>query len=105
MPRRTKEFGAETPAARVPDAEPEMPLWLSEEAKNEWLRVVPALAQRGAIGPLQRALAVAYCESWAQYVEALKSPTSRAFGPAFERLARAAELLGLSIDRRDAVTG
>ncbi|MFD8596980.1 phage terminase small subunit P27 family [Kitasatospora sp. NPDC059646] len=52
---------------RVP---PNPPTWLNREAAAEWKRVVPGLARLGLLKPEDRAALAAYCEAWAQFVEA-----------------------------------
>lgn len=49
---------------------PEAPAWLTREAAAEWARVVPGLARLGLLKPEDRAALAAYCEAWAQFVEA-----------------------------------
>ena len=52
---------------------PTCPGWLSREAKAEWKRVVPELERLGMLAKIDRAELAAYCQSWAEYVEAAKS--------------------------------
>lgn len=49
---------------------PEVPEWLSGEARAEWDRVVPELQRLQLTKPLDRAALVAYCEIWARFVTA-----------------------------------
>ena len=51
---------------------PRCPGWLSSEAKAEWKRVVPELERLGMLTKIDRAALAAYCQSWAEYVEAVK---------------------------------
>jgi len=46
------------------------PIWLMEEAKKEWARVVPELARLNLFTKLDRSALIGYCQSWARYVEA-----------------------------------
>lgn len=55
------------PFKRVPPAPPD---WLSAEAAAEWGRVVPELTRLDILKPVDRAALVAYCETWATFVEA-----------------------------------
>ncbi len=58
----------EAPAfRRIP---PEPPEWLSDEAAAEWKRVVPGLARLDLLKEEDRALLVAYCETWSVFVDA-----------------------------------
>jgi P27 family predicted phage terminase small subunit len=52
---------------------PSRPGWLSPEAKREWRRVTRELEALGLLCKVDRALLVAYCETWAQYVAAIRS--------------------------------
>lgn len=51
---------------------PTRPEWLDAEAKREWSRVVPELARLGLLAKIDRGLIAAYCQTWAQYVRAVK---------------------------------
>ncbi|GAA1406239.1 phage terminase small subunit P27 family [Kitasatospora putterlickiae] len=51
---------------------PAAPTWLNREAAAEWRRVVPGLARLGLLKPEDRAALAAYCEAWAQFVEATR---------------------------------
>lgn len=46
---------------------PEMPEWLTPEARAEWHRVVPGLSVLDILKPEDRAMLAAYCESWASF--------------------------------------
>jgi P27 family predicted phage terminase small subunit len=49
---------------------PGMPVWLSNEARAEWRRVVPELERLGLAAKVDRAALAAYCETWATFVAA-----------------------------------
>jgi P27 family predicted phage terminase small subunit len=49
---------------------PGMPVWLSNEARAEWRRVVPELERLGLSAKVDRAALAAYCETWATFVAA-----------------------------------
>ena len=51
---------------------PTRPGWLSPEAKREWNRLVPELAELGLLAKIDRALISAQCQCWAMYVDAIK---------------------------------
>lgn len=51
---------------------PTRPGWLSTEAKREWNRIVPELAELGLLARIDRALISAYCQCWAMYVDAIR---------------------------------
>lgn len=46
---------------------PQMPDWLTAEAKDEWARVVPGLTKLNLLKPEDRAVLAAYCETWAEF--------------------------------------
>lgn len=50
---------------------PEPPEWLSEEARAEWDRVVPSLEELDLLKATDRAMLVAYCETWDLYMTAV----------------------------------
>lgn len=58
-------------AALKASGEPDPPTWLSAEAKAEWARRVPQLAELGVIGAVDQAVLAAYCEAWALWRQAL----------------------------------
>ena len=60
---------APPPFARVA---PQPPTWLSREAAAEWRRVVPGLQRLDLLKPEDRAVLVAYCETWATFVAATR---------------------------------
>ena len=51
---------------------PQPPEWLSDEAKEEWGRIVPQLTKLGLLTNLDGAALTVYCEAWSRYVEATK---------------------------------
>jgi P27 family predicted phage terminase small subunit len=55
-----------------PAGAPSCPGWLDKEAKAEWKRVVPKLAAAGIVGPLDRAVLVVYCTTFAQWHAAVQ---------------------------------
>ncbi|WP_423488003.1 phage terminase small subunit P27 family [Mycobacteroides sp. PCS013] len=60
------------PAAFEHGEVPEAPEWLPDEGKAEWARVAPTLATLKLIKPEDRAAFAAYCNAWAQYVQAVR---------------------------------
>lgn len=50
---------------------PSMPEWMSPEARAEWHRVTPGLTSLDILKPEDRAMLVAYCETWSTYKMAL----------------------------------
>lgn len=55
-----------------PPAIPDAPDWLSAEARAEWERQVLQLTPLGLLAKADRALLAAYCEAWAEFVEAVE---------------------------------
>lgn len=55
---------------RIP---PNPPSWLSREAAAEWRRVVPGLSRLDILKEEDRAVLAAYCETWAQFVDATRT--------------------------------
>src|SRR5581483_7260694 len=53
-----------------PPGAPPMPEWLSEEARAEWQRMAPELEALGLLSVLDRAALAAYCQAYAELVEA-----------------------------------
>lgn len=51
---------------------PEPPEGLSNEARAEWDRVVPALEELDLLKSVDRAMLTVWCETWARYVAAVK---------------------------------
>lgn len=49
---------------RVPPSPPE---WLSDEAVEEWNRVVPELTRLNIVKAEDRAVLATYCETWAEF--------------------------------------
>ena len=54
-----------SPAPGIPNC----PSFLKGEARREWKRVAPELANLGLYTELDRAALAAYCSSWGMYVE------------------------------------
>jgi len=50
---------------------PTPPDWLQGEARLEWERITSKLAELGILTELDRAILSTYCQTWADYVEAL----------------------------------
>lgn len=48
------------------------PDWLKGEALVEWNRVTPELERLGLLTSFDRAMLSGYCQSWADYVEAME---------------------------------
>ena len=61
-----------TPATSTPATMPKPPAWISAEAKAEWLRVGPLLAERGLLTELDAGVFTVYCNSWTMYLAAFK---------------------------------
>ncbi|MGW1998488.1 phage terminase small subunit P27 family [Embleya sp. NPDC001921] len=51
---------------------PTPPDWLSPEAAAEWARVVPGLQRLDILKEEDRAVLVAYCETWSTFVSAIR---------------------------------
>lgn len=51
---------------------PEPPDWLCEVAREEWFRLCGELLALGMLHRMDRALITAYCETWAEYCEAVQ---------------------------------
>lgn len=49
---------------------PECPDWLNDEARAEWERVIPQLAESRLLARIDRAALVCYCQAWAKLREA-----------------------------------
>jgi len=56
---------------KVPQKAPSPPAWLSGNAKREWQRVMKILSPLNIITELDRTILAAYCQCYADYVEAL----------------------------------
>ncbi len=54
----------------LPVKSPTCPAWLAPEAKAEWRRQVKLLEQTKLIAEVDRAALTAYCEAWAEFVQA-----------------------------------
>ena len=50
---------------------PSCPTWLKGEAKREWNRVTKELHRIGVLTQIDRAIAAAYCQAWADFVWAV----------------------------------
>jgi P27 family predicted phage terminase small subunit len=62
----------------MPEVEiPAVPAHLSDEAKVEWGRVSEELCTLGLLSRIDRAALAAYCECWADWVDASKMCASR----------------------------
>lgn len=51
---------------------PKPPTWLTREAAAEWRRVVPGLQRLDLLKEEDRGTLVAYCETWATFVQATR---------------------------------
>ena len=51
---------------------PDCPEWLHEDARVEWERITPELHRLGLLTSIDRAALAGYCESWAQYKQAIE---------------------------------
>ena len=54
----------------IAEGRPICPAWLSDYAKTEWRYIVPILEHMGIIGKVDRAVLVAYCESYSLFRQA-----------------------------------
>jgi P27 family predicted phage terminase small subunit len=55
---------------RLPVERPSCPAWLKGEARAEWNRQAKALESAGILARCDRALLVAYCEAWGEFLQA-----------------------------------
>lgn len=55
---------------RPPKDHPDCPAHLSEEAREEWFRLVDVLREMGVITVIDRAVLAAYCQAYGRWVEA-----------------------------------
>ena len=69
-PSKKKDLGKNEPKP-APIA-PKCPTWLHKDAKKEWKRIAPQLEKLGMLTQIDQAALAAYCESWAQYKEAIE---------------------------------
>lgn len=69
-PSKIKDLGKNEPKP-IPIA-PKCPTWLHKNAKKEWKRIAPQLERLGLLTQVDMAALAAYCESWAQYREAIE---------------------------------
>ena len=51
---------------------PACPRWLKGDARSEWRRIVPELKALGLLSKIDRAALTAYCQAWADYLDAIK---------------------------------
>lgn len=65
-----RKVAAPPPFIREP---PKPPTWLCLEARAEWRRVAPGMTRLDLLKPEDRAAFAAYCECWAQFVQATKA--------------------------------
>ena len=49
---------------------PEMPEWMSDEAKREYMIITPLLKTLGLISKVDKAAIVGYCEAWSHFKDA-----------------------------------
>lgn len=77
-PTRLKIINGNPGKRRLPENEPQpveglptRPEWLSPEAKREWTRLVKALPEE-LLTQADRMVLAAYCQNWADYVDAVK---------------------------------
>jgi P27 family predicted phage terminase small subunit len=68
---RERVIGSTTP--------PECPNWLSDEAREEWQRVVSELANGYVLTQLDQTTLAAYCETYAQWRKAVKEVRQEGF--------------------------
>ena len=61
------------PTPKFKRVAPNPPSWLSAEAKAEWKRVLPELMRLDLVKAEDRAALAAYCETWATYVDAIRT--------------------------------
>lgn len=69
MPAQTGGGGYKSPEVQAP----EPPEWLCPEGRAEWDRVVPELLAAGMLARADRATLSAYCQAWAELVDATKT--------------------------------
>src|SRR5262245_34292242 len=63
-------------AAPFAPGKPNCPAELSDEARREWARIVPARDSAGVLCKTDRALLVAYCRAWGEWWELCKQVES-----------------------------
>jgi P27 family predicted phage terminase small subunit len=51
---------------------PDAPEWLSPEARAQWDRLVPELANLDRVSPLDGPALARYCDAWSRWVELAK---------------------------------
>ena len=81
-PTKLKILAGNPGKRRLNDAEPKprgkvgtCPDWLSAAAKAEWRRVLPELEFLGLASLIDRAALAAYCQAWAELVDATRQLT------------------------------
>ncbi len=57
------------PKGKVKAQRPRCPARLTGEAKAEWQRIVPLLADAGLLTNLDRGMLIRYCEAWEEWIE------------------------------------
>jgi len=80
------------PEPKIPNA----PTWLDAEGKREWKRIAALLEPLRYVSETDRAMLAAYCQSWSDYVAAVKMVDMKAVDSAFARLLRASSQFGLT---------
>ena len=69
-PSRIKDLGKNEPKPTL--IAPKCPAFLSKNAKKEWKRIEPQLEKLGLLTQMDMAALAGYCESWAQWKEAVE---------------------------------
>lgn len=103
---------------KPPEKLPPCPRHLDKEARKEWRRAGKVLMEIGLLSDLDRAVFAGYCQSWSEYVSATVkvqdmgtvykkndgtpgiNPYVRLAREAYERMMKAAVLIGLSPSSR-----
>jgi P27 family predicted phage terminase small subunit len=68
-PSRHDKPAPEQPASNVMQGRPKRPSYLSDEAKREWLRLIPLLEQRGSLTPADASALTLHCEVWSRWLD------------------------------------
>ena len=66
---KTRRRSKRSVAGIVRAGRPVMPASLKGEARKEWQRVVPVLAQMGILATVDRAALIRYCHAWAEWLD------------------------------------